>query len=291
MKWCKGEEKLKPQKSDKRLKISYDLATELHALVISSATLSDTAKYTVKAVNQYGSVRASVKVEVQKVSEEKKVLTEVSVTVDESVHEETELREGVESKEETSFGITVQRVPGSDSTEVDVEDKFVIAEKLPVSGSDVDGSLSLKFEKPAAKEVVESFVSKAVDENFEKIVVEMKSSSDTVCRNLLEEAELRVDKSKGKESIEEHETDETELNKERKVVGTVREEPDKETLLSKSLLKEFPEIAIPEAAATQSVPDAELEKGFGSAPSFVIKPQSVAVVEGDTIRLQCKVKG
>lgn len=291
VKWYKGEEKLKPKKSDKRLKISYDSAAELHTVVISSATVSDTAKYTVKAVNQYGSVKASVKVEVQKVSEEKKVLAEVSVTVDESVREETEIHERVESKEETGLDITVQRVPGPDGTEVDVENKFVIAEKLPVADGDVDGSLSLKLKKPAEDEGTKGFVSKAVDENLEKTVVEIKSTSDTVSKNLLEAAEVRVDKSKRGESIGERETDESELNKERRVVGTVKVEPDKETLLSKTPLKESPEVAFTEATPAQSVPDSELEKVVGIAPSFVIKPQSVAVVEGDTIRLQCKVKG
>ena len=218
MKWYKGEEKLKPKKSDKRLTIFHDLATELHTVVISSAMLSDTAKYTVKAVNKYGSIKASVKIEVKKVSEEmKEEKKEVSVTVDEGVHEE------------------------------------------------------------------------------EKIVVEIKSFSETVGKSLLEEVEVRVDKSKGRESTEEFEVDEAQLNKKKKLEEeTVREEPDEEKLSSKALLTESPEIALTEeaaAAATQSVPDSELEKGVGIAPSFVIKPQSVAVVEGDTIRLQCKVKG
>lgn len=295
MKWYKGDERIKPKKSDKRLRIDYDTAAELHSLEIISATLDDVAKYTMKAVNEYGSAKASVKVEVRKVSEGKKEVIKVDVV--DGVDEQTQVEEKVKktTKEEASVGITIKPVSSRDDQ--DAEGTFMITGKAPAAGDDVESSLSLKLERPVEEEEAKSFVKKAVKRDLkEQVAVETKTVSVEVDEKVVEDAKVSVSKIKAavseESSDEEEEEEEAESDEEaeKRTEAAVKKQ-DQEKPKKPESLNEAPEALSAKPVADTAVPEPQLQELAGSAPSFVIKPQPLAVVEGDTIRLHCRVKG
>ena len=62
--WYKGSKKLKPKKLDRRIKIHWDIATDLYTLEINECTLDDADDYTVRAANKHGEVSITVTVTV-----------------------------------------------------------------------------------------------------------------------------------------------------------------------------------------------------------------------------------
>ena len=65
--WYKGEEPLSPPRGGKKpLHITHDTVTRLHVLEIDTCDLEDGGKYTVKAVNEHGTMSASFNIIVNK---------------------------------------------------------------------------------------------------------------------------------------------------------------------------------------------------------------------------------
>jgi len=78
--WRRGSKQLKPKKN-KRIKIEYDISSEVSSLIVKDATPEDSGEYSIEATNDSGTVKAKVDVTVQ-AAEEPDVETEAG---DESV--------------------------------------------------------------------------------------------------------------------------------------------------------------------------------------------------------------
>ena len=62
--WYKDDKQIKPKKSDKRVKVDWDMAEDLTSLSVSDATIEDAGNYLVKATTKEGTVTELVTVAV-----------------------------------------------------------------------------------------------------------------------------------------------------------------------------------------------------------------------------------
>ena len=126
--WYKDDKKIKPKKSDKRVKVDWDMAEDLTSLSISDATIEDAGKYLVKATTKEGTVTELV-----------------TVTVNEPIKVKTAPHKATEETTEKAETVEPTKDKPEEETAVESETvgpKFEIApEAMTV---EVGGTINLK---------------------------------------------------------------------------------------------------------------------------------------------------
>ena len=98
--WKKNDKEIKPQKKDKRFKISWDIDADFNTLEIKDATIEDAGIYTVEATNSLGTVQSTVTVTIQPTEEvEVKPINE-AVCIEETTPQETAAKQTSDSDSE-----------------------------------------------------------------------------------------------------------------------------------------------------------------------------------------------
>lgn len=64
--WYKDGSKLKPKKKDKKLQLDWDVAQDIHTLIIADLTVEDSGQYKVEITNSKGKAESVVTVNVGK---------------------------------------------------------------------------------------------------------------------------------------------------------------------------------------------------------------------------------
>ena len=141
--WFRGDKEVKPKKHDKRIKMDWDMKTDLYTLTIKEAVKDDAGDYTVKAVNKFGSFTFTVTVLVGRPEGAKIVETTRTTTSVQETIIDGEVVDRVEKKD----------VQVDKADEVDVEKTMVTA---TVDEAKVEVSETTAVS--ATQEVVEEFV-------------------------------------------------------------------------------------------------------------------------------------
>ena len=324
IKWYKGENKIKVSKSNAKLSVSYDSVSHTSTLEIKSASEDDVARYTVKAVNDLGAVKATVKVQVVDGLEQREEVEdfEVESKVIEVNKEHTKLdseaagdleeRSVRNVKEESEVELLADIVDQARavSSTLDQNDSKKLAEAVATQ------PLSKKPREIAAVEVKEKEIVKKTDELDVESSSEEEESSEEGERSSEED-----DESEGESTEIESADDEVELKKVQtveKLVSATVDEKNKMYVKKTSELKtdkvEAVELLKPEPTKdvkelqlevkSEKLPKVEPEDESetsetassdeempSSPPAFVVKPKSTVAPIGETIRLECKVEG
>ena len=306
IKWYKAEEKIKVRKNDNKCKIYRNSSDDCYILEIQNATADDNAKYTVKASNDFGSVKASAKVEVVSCEIE-------SRTTDLQMKEEINLIQNVQVGENLlkSAGAEVSVEPveqvvsqlREDIVEQEMERCEIETQiiKPTVAGLNLEINLNEELilgtgDEKAEINYTENKIEQKVCNAYEVLAttsLEQVTEVDGMPPSALDEFDI-IEKME-KESKELHSVslvspDVSNLGENKSV--ELMEDRENESLKSKTLVSlSCEETKSEKDQALETEVHTSSKNEVGCPPVFVVKPKPVTVQVGQNIQLQCKVEG
>jgi len=289
VKWYHGDERIKPKKGDKRIRTGYDSNNDLYVLQIESAIIEDSGQYTIKLVNELGSAKATVSVNISQ--DAKHEISKEAATLDD--------KSAIEMKTETSSK------KEDNDLEIKVQWESEAAEESRAASEKQDSSKTLLGDEDEGVPV------KVIDIGAPVNVI---TSSEDIPKKETKEKEIEEKQSlensnKLEEKIVVHEEQKLIVTEEKshqvkniitiepKPVSAVKSnlEETAEDSDSRGITKnEFAEStveSVSEETAAKSQSEEIGTQEIRKFPAFILKPDPASVQIGDDIQLKCQISG
>lgn len=306
VKFYKGEERLKPRKKDKKLRLSYDVTDDIFVMEILNATVEDAGVYHVKAANKTGCTEAQVIVKVTVKAVKSEIVSEIGPN--QSTELEEEKKDHVEHVSSPEPTTGVSNVLESSQTVVDSnnltqntvkEDSLALKSQL---AADImpDLETSLSTISAAVEETSKQTDVKEELVITKKLTSEVSSELNVESRKIVSETDYSVKEDEKHKALSESDVkaadEQIEISKKQRsdeIDQSLEGASSKAVKVTKEdqRLKESSEAEHKrEEKADQAINVEYTEEDVAvHLPVFEVKPEPVTVNEGEIIRLTWKI--